>query len=147
MSEQNGELVDMTVAADGHLVRVHRLLLASNLSYNTLCSLLEYIYTGEVHVSIENIKDVLNAGKALRIKGFEDMVQADRVCERAEGLSLIIDKGLTFKTHITVICRRAASIYKQLACAAKVTWRLNRGIISTIYVTVIEPIVLYAASA
>ncbi|GBP46680.1 hypothetical protein EVAR_86932_1 [Eumeta japonica] len=44
-------------------------------------------------------------------------------------LGLTIDKGLTFKTHVTAMCRRAIDIYKQLAHAAKVTWDLNLKII------------------
>ncbi|GBP24089.1 hypothetical protein EVAR_27312_1 [Eumeta japonica] len=48
-----------------------------------------------------------------------------------------------FKVHVAATCRRAAGIYKQLACAAKVTWDLNPEIIRTIYVAVIENIVLY----
>lgn len=61
-------------------------------------------------------------------------------------LGLIIDKNLTFQPHIAAVSRKTAEIYKQLACAAKVTWGLNREIIRTIYVAVIEPIVLYASS-
>ncbi|GBP43375.1 hypothetical protein EVAR_34291_1 [Eumeta japonica] len=60
-------------------------------------------------------------------------------------LGIIIDKGVTFKTYVAAIGRNAAEIYKQLACAAKVTYRLNPKIIRPIYVAVIEPIVLYAA--
>lgn len=62
-------------------------------------------------------------------------------------LGLIIDSKLTFNAHVSATCKKAADIYKQLACAAKVTWGLNREIIRTIYVSVIEPIVMYAASA
>lgn len=62
-------------------------------------------------------------------------------------LGLIIDRKLTFKPHVTAVCKKAADIYKQLACAAKVTWGLNGEIVRTIYVAVIEPIVTYAASA
>lgn len=62
-------------------------------------------------------------------------------------LGLTIDSKLTFNAHVSATCKRAADIYKQLACAAKVTWGLNREIIRTIYVSVIEPIVMYAASA
>ncbi|CAG4934558.1 unnamed protein product [Colias eurytheme] len=62
-------------------------------------------------------------------------------------LGLIIDCKLTFNSHVAATCRKAADIYKQLACAAKVSWGLNKEIIRTIYVSVIEPIVLYAASA
>lgn len=62
-------------------------------------------------------------------------------------LGLIIDRNLTFKTHVIANCKKAADIYKQLACAAKVTWGLNSEITRTIYVAVIEPIIMYAASA
>lgn len=44
------------------------------ISYQTLCSLLEYVYTGEVLVSIENLNELLEAGKELHIQGLEDMV-------------------------------------------------------------------------
>ncbi|GBP88201.1 Putative 115 kDa protein in type-1 retrotransposable element R1DM [Eumeta japonica] len=60
---------------------------------------------------------------------------------------LIIYKCLTFETHVADIRRRAADIYKQLACTAKVTWGLNPEIIRTIYFAVIKLIVLYAASS
>ncbi|VVC89850.1 unnamed protein product [Leptidea sinapis] len=68
--QKNGEFVDMTLAADGHFVKVHQLLVAlsspylkslissapcqhpviflNNVSNSTLMLLLEYIYTGEV---------------------------------------------------------------------------------------------------
>lgn len=62
-------------------------------------------------------------------------------------LGLTIDRNLNFNKHVTDICKRSANIYKQLTCAAKVTWGLNGEIIRTIYVAVIEPIVTYAASA
>lgn len=62
-------------------------------------------------------------------------------------LGLTIDSKLTFNAHVSATCRKAADIYKQLACAARVTWGLNREIIRTIYVSVIEPIVMYAAGA
>ncbi|XP_052740698.1 uncharacterized protein LOC128198590 [Bicyclus anynana] len=61
-------------------------------------------------------------------------------------LGLIIDHRLTFESHVKAIRKKTADIYKQLACAARVTWGLNSEIIRTIYVAVIEPIALYAAS-
>ncbi|GBP55983.1 Putative 115 kDa protein in type-1 retrotransposable element R1DM [Eumeta japonica] len=61
-------------------------------------------------------------------------------------LGLTIDKSLTFKTHVAAICRRVTDIYKQLACAAKVTWGLNPEIIRTIYVAVVALIVLNAST-
>ncbi|CAK1593615.1 unnamed protein product [Parnassius mnemosyne] len=70
-----------------------------------------------------------------------NLVEAIRV------LGLTIDRGLTFKPHVAAACKKAADIYKQLACAAKVTWGLNGEIVRTIYVAVVEPIVMYASSA
>ncbi|XP_052741604.1 uncharacterized protein LOC128198763 [Bicyclus anynana] len=61
-------------------------------------------------------------------------------------LGLIIDHKLTFEPHVKAIRKKTAEIYKQLACAARVTWGLNSEITRTIYVAVIEPIVLYAGS-
>ncbi|XP_060809452.1 uncharacterized protein LOC132901769 [Amyelois transitella] len=62
-------------------------------------------------------------------------------------LGLTIDRWLNFNTHVRNICTKAASIYKQLTCAARVTWGLNTEIIRTLYVAVIEPIVTYGACA
>ncbi|CAG5058819.1 unnamed protein product [Parnassius apollo] len=93
--QQNGEFVDMTLAADGHLVKVHQVILAlaspyikdlissaqcqhpviflNKISYTTLAAMLEYIYTGEVLVTVDNLRELLEAGKELHIKGLEDM--------------------------------------------------------------------------
>lgn len=62
-------------------------------------------------------------------------------------LGLTIDRNLNFNSHVRAVCKKAAAIYKQLACAAKVTWGLNGEIIRTVYVAVIEPIVTYGACA
>ncbi|GBP28164.1 hypothetical protein EVAR_76259_1 [Eumeta japonica] len=67
---------------------------------------------------------------------------AGKPFEFANELQLL---GLTFKTHVAAKYRRMTDIYKQLACAAKVTWGVNPEIIKTIYVAVIELIVLYPA--
>ncbi|KPJ10251.1 Protein bric-a-brac 1 [Papilio machaon] len=96
--QQNGEFVDMTLAADGHFVKVHQVIIAiaspyikdlvasancqhpviflNKISHSTLCAILEYIYTGEVIVSMENLKELVEAGKELHIKGLEDMTLA-----------------------------------------------------------------------
>lgn len=93
--QQNGEFVDMTLAADGHLVKVHQMLIAlaspyfkellasipckhpviflNNISHDTLCSLLEYIYTGQVIVQAENLTKFFDTAKALHIKGLYEM--------------------------------------------------------------------------
>ncbi|KAJ2940789.1 hypothetical protein O0L34_g14906 [Tuta absoluta] len=61
-------------------------------------------------------------------------------------LGLILDKKLTFNSHVTYVCKKAINIYRQLARAARISWGLNSETIRTIYIAVIEPIVLYAAS-
>ncbi|XP_013142718.1 PREDICTED: transcription factor GAGA-like isoform X2 [Papilio polytes] len=93
--QQNGEFVDMTLAADGHFVKVHQVIIAiaspylkdlvasancqhpviflNKISHATLCLILEYVYTGEVIVSTDNLKELVEAGKELHIKGLEDM--------------------------------------------------------------------------
>ncbi|XP_052754760.1 GDNF-inducible zinc finger protein 1-like isoform X2 [Galleria mellonella] len=94
--QQNGDFVDMTLAADGHFVKVHQVIMAlaspfikdilgsmscthpviflNKISYTTLSSILEYVYTGEVLVSIENLSELIQAGRELHIKGLEDML-------------------------------------------------------------------------
>jgi ribonuclease HI len=62
-------------------------------------------------------------------------------------LGLTIDRRLNFNSHVRNICTKAARLYKQLTCAARVTWGLNGEIIRTIYVAVIEPIATYGACA
>ncbi|XP_028167890.1 uncharacterized protein LOC114358189 isoform X2 [Ostrinia furnacalis] len=93
--QQNGEFVDMTLAADGHFVKVHQVIVAlaspylkeliasiqcphpvvflNKISYTTLCSVLEYIYTGEVLVSVDHLNELIDAGRELHIRGLEDM--------------------------------------------------------------------------
>ncbi|OWR41074.1 hypothetical protein KGM_205805 [Danaus plexippus plexippus] len=93
--QQNGELVDMTLAADGHFVKVHQVLIAlsssylkqlilsapcqhpviflNNVSNTTLTFLLEYIYTGQVSVPSSNLSAFIEAAKALHIKGLENV--------------------------------------------------------------------------
>ncbi|KAJ8721705.1 hypothetical protein PYW07_002480 [Mythimna separata] len=93
--QQRGEFVDMTIAADGHHVKVHKMVLSlvspyikdlistaqcphpviflNNISYSTLCAILEYIYTGEVLVTKHQLKDMLAAGRALHIRGLKEM--------------------------------------------------------------------------
>lgn len=62
-------------------------------------------------------------------------------------LGLIIDRKLTFHKHVSYVCQKATNIYKQLCRAAKISWGLNPEIIRTMYVAVVEPIIMYAASA
>ncbi|CAF4893012.1 unnamed protein product [Pieris macdunnoughi] len=91
--QQNGEFVDMTLAADGHFVKVHQVMIAlsspylkelitsvpsthpviflNNVSHSILTLLLEYIYTGEVMVPPASLTAFMDAGKSLQIKGLE----------------------------------------------------------------------------
>ncbi|GBP82536.1 Putative 115 kDa protein in type-1 retrotransposable element R1DM [Eumeta japonica] len=62
-------------------------------------------------------------------------------------LGLTIDRKLTFVPHVAKACKKATNIYKGLARAAKATWALSPEIVRTIYITVIEPTVLYASCA
>lgn len=62
-------------------------------------------------------------------------------------LGLVIDNKLTFNSHVSQVCKKALNIYKQLARAARISWGLNSETIRTIYVAVIEPIIMYASSA
>ncbi|GBP14607.1 Putative 115 kDa protein in type-1 retrotransposable element R1DM [Eumeta japonica] len=62
-------------------------------------------------------------------------------------LGLTIDRKLTFIPHVAKACKKTANIYKGLARAAKATWGLSPEVVRTIYITVIEPIVLYASCA
>ncbi|XP_046962194.1 protein bric-a-brac 2-like [Vanessa cardui] len=92
---QNGEFVDMTLAADGYFLKAHQMILSlvspyikdiiaslhcthpviflDNVSYKTLCSILDYVYKGEVQVTKEQLDDLIKAGKVLQIKGLQEM--------------------------------------------------------------------------
>ncbi|XP_045768969.1 modifier of mdg4-like [Maniola jurtina] len=92
---KTGEFVDMTLAVDGYFVKVHQMILSlvspyikdiikslkcthpviflNNVSYHTLCSILDYVYKGEVQVSKEHLEDLIQAGKQLQIKGLQEI--------------------------------------------------------------------------
>lgn len=62
-------------------------------------------------------------------------------------LDVIVDSKITFNGHIAYVCRRTTNIYSRLSTMARVIWWLCPEIIKTIYVTVIEPNILYGTSA
>jgi ribonuclease HI len=62
-------------------------------------------------------------------------------------LGLTIDAALTFNTHIANACKKALAMYKHLARTARVNWGLHPEVVRVIYTAVVEPTVLYAASA
>lgn len=66
--------------------------------------------------------------------------------EEIKLLGLIVDHKLNFNSHVSYVCRKAAGIYRQLSTAARTTWGLNPEIVRTMYMAVVEPVVLYASS-
>ncbi|XP_068628034.1 uncharacterized protein [Battus philenor] len=62
-------------------------------------------------------------------------------------LVITIDDRLTYNSHVKNVCRKAEGLYRQLCRAAKVSWSLNSEVIRTMYLAVLEPIILYGASA
>lgn len=69
-----------------------------------------------------------------------------QMVEEIKMLGLIVDNKRTFRSHVAYICKKAANIFRQLSFAAKATWGLNPEVVRIIYMAVIEPIILYAAS-
>ncbi|KAG6455510.1 protein bric-a-brac 1 [Manduca sexta] len=98
--QQRGEFVDMTLAADGHFVKVHKMVMClispyikelissadcshpviflNQISYETLASILEYAYTGQVSVEKNQLNIFMEACHSLHISGFENM-ESDKV--------------------------------------------------------------------
>nr|XP_037872912.1 uncharacterized protein LOC119629799 [Bombyx mori] len=70
-----------------------------------------------------------------------------RMSKEIKVLGLIIDSKLTFNSHVANICKKALNLYKQLSRAAKISWGLHPDVIRTIYVAVVEPVIMYASSA
>ncbi|KAJ8721442.1 hypothetical protein PYW07_002217 [Mythimna separata] len=93
--QQNGEFVDMTLAAEGYLVKVHQNIVAlaspylkamilsascqhpvvflNNISQEILSFILEYMYTGEVNIPRDAASAFIDACKALHINGVENL--------------------------------------------------------------------------
>ncbi|CAK1580988.1 unnamed protein product [Parnassius mnemosyne] len=61
-------------------------------------------------------------------------------------LDITFDTNLNFVEHLDEVLRKALNIYKTLSRTARANWGLNSEIVKTIYVAVVEPTVLYAAS-
>ncbi|KAJ2940785.1 hypothetical protein O0L34_g14902 [Tuta absoluta] len=73
--------------------------------------------------------------------------QAIELSREIKILGLTIDDKLTFNNHAVNVCRKALNLYKQLSRAAKIHWGLEPEVIRTIYTAVVEPIIMYSASA
>ena len=66
--------------------------------------------------------------------------------ENIKVLGLYLDNNLNFIHHLDMTIAKVINIYKSLSRAAKSNWGLNTEILHTIYISVIEPIILYSAS-
>ncbi|CAG4958796.1 unnamed protein product [Parnassius apollo] len=62
-------------------------------------------------------------------------------------LGLTIDVNLNFIKHVDRTSEKSIQLYKKVARAARANWGLITEILRTIYITVVEPTVLYAAGA
>ncbi|XP_063544290.1 uncharacterized protein LOC134752526 [Cydia strobilella] len=62
-------------------------------------------------------------------------------------LGLTIDENLGFGLHIENVSTKALNLFKVVSRMAKTRWGLNPDILKTIYYTVVEPTILYAAGA
>ncbi|XP_037975230.2 uncharacterized protein LOC105392299 [Plutella xylostella] len=93
--QRDGEFVDMTLAADGHYVTVHQMVIAlaspylkgilsnmhcrnpviylHNFSYEILCYTLEYMYSGEVVVPKNKLEKFVECAKSLHLRGIESL--------------------------------------------------------------------------
>ncbi|XP_063377064.1 uncharacterized protein PF3D7_1120600-like [Cydia fagiglandana] len=97
--QQNDEFVDMTLAAEGHWVKVHRTLVALaspyfrellqslpcqhpvmylyGVSHEALGFILEYIYTGQVEIPPEKVQSFLHTARDMQIAGLKNVVPPD----------------------------------------------------------------------
>lgn len=62
-------------------------------------------------------------------------------------LGLVIDNKLNFVPHIKEVTAKAIGIYRKTSRAARATWGLNTTILKRLYTMLVEPVILYAASA
>ncbi|KAI5635546.1 BTB/POZ domain-containing protein [Phthorimaea operculella] len=94
--QQHEELVDMTLVAEGHIVKVHKSLLAlaspylkaiiqsaqyqhpivflTHIRHEILGYILEYVYTGEVALPCDDMAEFIEACKSLHISGARDLI-------------------------------------------------------------------------
>uniref|UniRef100_A0A182VAT6 BTB domain-containing protein n=1 Tax=Anopheles merus TaxID=30066 RepID=A0A182VAT6_ANOME len=104
-SLQRGDLVDVTLAAEGHLVKAHRLILSvcspyfrkmftqvpvnqhafiflKDVSHSALQDLIQFMYCGEVNVKQDALPAFISTAEALQIKGLTETrakVQRNRI--------------------------------------------------------------------
>ncbi|CAK1590083.1 unnamed protein product [Parnassius mnemosyne] len=66
--------------------------------------------------------------------------------ENLKILGLNIDRNLNFVKHVQDTTEKAIVLYKKVSKTARAQWGLNSEILRTIYITVVEPTMLYAAA-
>ncbi|XP_072938958.1 uncharacterized protein [Epargyreus clarus] len=114
--QQNDEFVDMTLAADGHLVNVHKSIFAlaspyiktilqsipnkypvvflNNISHEILNYILTYVYTGEVSVEVDKIKSFMKAAKDLHISGLSSMAAPKVGPDKSESINILENRTI-----------------------------------------------------
>jgi len=120
---QKGTLVDVTLAAEGKSIEVHRLVLCAcsnyfqellslhwdkqavvflkDVKFDHLQALVDYMYRGEVNVSQDQLAAFLNTAEALKIKGLADG-DRDRKNEKR-----IIEKAMARSSSPSPVSRPA----------------------------------------
>lgn len=61
-------------------------------------------------------------------------------------LGLTLDKNLNFLPHMEEVNKKAVNIFKSVSRTARAHWGLNPEILRTIYIAVIEPVILYGSN-
>lgn len=60
-------------------------------------------------------------------------------------LGVIIDRGLNFRDHLLAVTKKANRTYNSIASISRKTWGASFGVMRTIYMQAIRPIVTYAS--
>ncbi|XP_052741129.1 putative 115 kDa protein in type-1 retrotransposable element R1DM [Bicyclus anynana] len=66
--------------------------------------------------------------------------------EHLKILGLTLDKNLNYLKHLDETTGKAINLFKAVSKTARAHWGLNPDIIRTIYISVVEPTILYAAN-
>ncbi|XP_045770435.1 uncharacterized protein LOC123870963 [Maniola jurtina] len=61
-------------------------------------------------------------------------------------LGLTLDKNLNYVQHIKEVTAKSIKLYKKVSRTARAHWGLSPEILKTIYISVVEPTMLYAAN-
>ncbi|XP_026466072.1 uncharacterized protein LOC113369718 [Ctenocephalides felis] len=78
-----GDFTDVTLSADGQLIQAHRIVLAvcspyfknfflKDISYKNLTDLIQFMYSGEVHVKQDDLPSFIAIAESLQIKGLTE---------------------------------------------------------------------------